>query len=69
MTSPQLTSFFFFFFFSLFVFSRAIPMAYGDSQTRGRITAVAASLCQSHSNSGSELRLQTTQQLTATPDP
>ena len=34
----------FFFFFCLFAFSRAAPMAYGGSQTRGLIRAVAAGL-------------------------
>ena len=58
-TSPE--SFF-------FVFSRAAPMAYGSSQARGRIRAVATSLHHSHSKAGSEPHLQTTQ-LTATPDP
>ena len=43
-------------------------MAYGSSQARGPIGAVAAGLHHSHSNSGSELRLQPTPQLTATPD-
>ena len=37
----------------LFAFSRAAPAAYGGSQARGPIGAVAAS----HSNSGSEPRL------------
>ena len=45
------------FYFCLFAFSRAAPTAYGGSQARGLIRAVAASLCQSHSNVGSELRL------------
>ena len=59
-----------FFFFGLF---RATPMAYGGSQARGPIRAVAAGLRQSHSNGGSEPRLRptpqlTTPQLTATPD-
>ena len=58
-----------FFFFCLFAFSSASPTACGSSQARGRIGAVAASLCQSHSNQGSESRLQPTPQLTATPDP
>ena len=40
-------SFFFFFF-------RAAPMAYEGSQARGLIGAVAASLCHSHSNAGSQ---------------
>ena len=43
------------FFFFFFVFSRAASMAYGDSQARGLIGAIAAGLC--HSNSGSELHL------------
>ena len=55
-----------FFFFCLF---RAAPTAYEDSQARGKIRAVATSLCQSHSNSGSEPRLQPIPQLLATPDP
>ena len=62
-----LTTFFFFFFF--FAISWATPAAYGGSQGRGLIGAVAASLRQSHSNAGSEPRLQPTPQLTATSDP
>ena len=57
------------FFFFFFVFSRATSVTYGGSQTRGRIEAVAASLRQSHSNAGSQLRLQPTPQLMAMPDP
>jgi len=56
-------------FFCLFAFSRAAPTAYGGSQARGLIEAVATSLRQSHSNSRSELHLQPTPQLTAMPDP
>jgi len=48
---------FFFFFLVFFAISWAAPAAYGGSQARGRIGAVAASLRQSHSNAGSELRL------------
>ena len=60
----------FFFFLSLFLlFLWAAPAAYGGSQARGRIGAVAAGLRQSYSNTGSEPRLQPTPQLTATPDP
>ena len=44
-------------------------MADGGSQARGRIGAVAAGLCQSHSNSGSKPGLRPTPQLMATPDP
>ena len=55
-----------FFFFS--AISWAAPVAYGGSQARGLIGAVAAGLRQSHSNVGSEPRLRPTPQLTATPD-
>ena len=47
--------------------SWADPAAYGGSQARGRIGAVATGLHQSHSNAGSELHLRP--QLTATQDP
>ena len=57
------------FFFSLFAFSRAAPAVYGGSQARGQIGAVATGLHQSHRNTGSELRLQPTPRLLATPDP
>ena len=56
-------------FWFFFGFSRATPAAYGGSQARGPIGAVAISLCQSHSNAGSEPRLRPTPQLTAMPDP
>ena len=59
----------FFFFFDLFAISWVAPVAYGGSQARGLIGAVAASLCQSHSNAGSEPCLQPTPQLMAMPDP
>ena len=55
--------------FLSFVFSRATPTAYGGSQARGLIAAVAASLHQSHSSIGSQPHLQPTPQLTATLDP
>ena len=54
------------FFFCLFAVSWATPVAHGVSQARGPIGAVAAGLRQSHSNIGSEPRLQS--QLTARPD-
>ena len=44
-------------------------MAYGGSQARGPIGAVAASLCDSHGNIRSEPHLQPTPQLMATMDP
>ena len=57
------------FFFCLFAISKAALAAYGGSQARGLIGAGAAGLHQSHSNTGSEPRLQPTPQLKATPDP
>ena len=57
------------FFFCLFVFFRAASAAYGSSQARRRIQAVAASLHHSHSNARSKPYLQPTPQLTAMPDP
>ena len=44
-------------------------MAYGGSQARGQNGAVATGLRQSHSNVGSEPRLQPTPELMAMPDP
>ena len=61
--------FFWIFFFCLFAFSRAAPTAYGGSQARCLIGAIATGLCQSHSNAGSELSLQPTPQLTAMRNP
>ena len=51
------------------VYFRAVLVAYESPQARGRIRAADASLCHSHSNTGSELCLRPTQELTATPDP
>ena len=48
---------------------RAAPAAYRGSQARGLIRATAAGLRRSHSNARSELCLQPTPQLMATPDP
>ena len=59
----------FIYLFTFFAFSRAAPMAYGGSQARGLMGAVATGPRQSHSNAGSEPRLRPTPQLTATPDP
>ena len=76
-TPPLLTfpliliSFFILFYFIFFVFLLflwAAPAAYGGSQARGRIGAVATGLLQSHSNAGSEPLLQPTPELTATLD-
>ena len=49
-----------FIYFCLFISSRATPAAYGGSQARSLIRAVAASLRQSHSNDGSKLHLRPT---------
>ena len=53
----------FLFFFCLSAISWATPSAYGGSQARGCIGAVASGLHQSHSNLGSEPHLQPTPQL------
>ena len=57
------------FFATFFLLLGAIPAAHGGSQARGLIRAVAAGLCQSHSNAESEPNMQPTPQLPATPDP
>ena len=57
---------FIYLFICLFAFSRAASEACGGSQARGLIGAAAACLHQGHSNTGSELCLQPTPQLTAT---
>ena len=62
----SLCTLFSFFFFCLL---RAAPAAYGGSQARGRIGAVATGLRQSHSNVASEPRLRPIPQLTAMLDP
>ena len=59
----------FIYLFFLSAFSWATAMAYGGSQARGLIGAVATSLLQSHSNAGSELHLRLTPQLKAVLDP
>ena len=59
----------FLFFFWSFCLLRPAPVAYGGSQARGLIGAVATDLRQSHSNAGSEPRLRPTPQLMATLDP
>ena len=58
----------FFFFFCLFAISWAASTAHGGSQASGLIGAVAAGLCQSHSNAKSEASLRPTPQLVAMPD-
>ena len=51
---PAFYFYFILFFYFIFVFSRAAPEAYGGSQARGPIRAVATGLCHSHSNVGSK---------------
>ena len=55
--------------FGFFGHFMAAPTAYGGSQARGQIRALAAGLHHSLSNVGSKLHLQSTPQLMATPDP
>ena len=57
------------FFVFFFFFLRVIPMAYGGSQARDLIRAVAANLHHSHNHTRSEPRLWSTSQLMATLDP
>ena len=57
-----------FLFFVFLAISWAAPAAYGGSQARGPIGAVANGLHHTHSNMGSQLCLRPTPQLTATPD-
>ena len=45
------------------LFFRAAPAAYGDSQARGRIRAITAGLCHSHSSIGSQPHLRPQPQL------
>ena len=53
----------------IFFLFKAKPGAYGSSQARDQIGAVAASLCRSHSNPRSKQYLWPIPQLMATPDP
>ena len=50
-------------------FFRAAPVAYGGSQARGQIRALAPGLQYSHSNTRSKPHLQPTPQLMATLEP
>ena len=52
-----LFKYFILFYSILLLLFRATTEAYGSSQARGQIGATAASLCHSHSNTGSELHL------------
>ena len=58
-----------FFFAPPSIFFRAAPVAFGGSQARVRIGAVAAGLRHNHSNSGSKLHLGPTSHHTAMLDP
>ena len=57
-----------FYFMYLCSLSRATPTAYGSSQARGWIGAVATELCHNHSNIRSKPRLRPAPQLMATWD-
>ena len=52
-----------------FCLFRGTPMAYGGSQARGLIRAVASSLCHCHSSARSKLCLQPTPRFMATSGP
>ena len=67
-TQKSLVFLFSFLFFFVFCPFRAAHVAYGVSQDRGLIGAVAAGLRQSNGNARSEPHLRPTPQLTATPD-
>ena len=56
-------------FFCLFAISWAALVAYGGSQARGPIGAVATAYGTATATQGSEPHLKPTPQLTATPDP
>ena len=58
-----------FYLFICFCLFKTTPEAYGGSQARGRIGAIAASHSHSHSHTGSEPCLRPIPQLMATPDP
>ena len=60
---------FYYLLYFIFCLLRAALAAYGGSQARGPIGAVAAGLCHSHSNSGPEPCGRPTTQLRAMPDP
>ena len=66
---PLILYIYFFIFIFYFLLYRAASTAYGGSQARGLIGAIAASLRHSHSNARSQPRLQPTPQLKAMPDP
>ena len=61
--------FIYLFIFFVFCLFRAASVAYGSSQARSQVRAVANSICHSHRNVESEPCLWQTQQLMATPDP
>ena len=53
-------------FYLIYSFFRATAMAYGRSQARGQIRAIAAGVGHSHSNARSQVHVQPTPQLMAT---
>ena len=55
--------------FFFFVISWAAPAAYGGSQARGPMGAIAADPCHSHSHVGSQPHLRPAPQVTGTLDP
>ena len=75
MSSPRAREgwacFFIFYFLKILLiyFLFRAGLRHMEVSTRGRIGAVAAGLCQNHSNTGAKQRLQLTPQLTAMLDP
>ena len=65
--AQKLLFFYYFLNFYSFCFFRTALRAYGGSQARGLIGAVAAGLHHSHNNARSELHLRPTPKLTAMP--
>ena len=64
---PEIKFCCFIFLFFIFLLFRATPMAYGGSQARGQIGAIAAVLFHSHINVRSKQYLRTTPKLTHGP--
>ena len=69
LVTPEPFWFYFILFYFCPFFFRATPKSCGSSQARGQVWAIAASLCHSHRNMGSEPHLWTKPQLMAMPDP
>ena len=58
--------YYYYYYWSFLPFLGLLPLAYGSSQARGQIGAVAAGLHHNHSNARPEPRLRPAPQLTTT---